>query len=50
MARGRLLQSSLTTKDQFDTQYTVRSFPWSFSNVVVEQATAHELLLGPEKK
>jgi hypothetical protein len=50
MARGRLLQTPLTNKDQFDAQYTVRIFPWSFSNAAVERATAHELVLGPEKK
>jgi penicillin amidase len=37
-------------KDQFDAWYNGRSFPMSFSDAAVEQATVHNLVLGPEKK
>jgi penicillin amidase len=37
-------------KDQFDAWYTGRSFPMSFSDAAVEQATVHKLVLEPEKK
>jgi penicillin amidase len=37
-------------KDQFDAWYNGRSFPTSFSDAAVEQATVHKLVLGPEKK
>jgi len=36
-------------KDQFDAWYNSRSFPMSFSDAAVEQATAHKLVLGPER-
>jgi penicillin amidase len=35
-------------KDQFDAWYNGRSFPMSFSDAAVEQATVHKLVLGPE--
>jgi penicillin amidase len=37
-------------QDQFDAWYNGRSFPMSFSDAAVEQATVHKLVLGPEKK
>jgi penicillin amidase len=37
-------------KDQFDAWYNGRSFPMSFSDAAVDQATVHKLVLGPEKK
>ena len=37
-------------KDQFDAWYNGRSFPMSFSDAAVEQATVHKLNLEPEKK
>jgi penicillin amidase len=37
-------------KDQFEAWHTGRSFPMSFSDAAVEQATVHKLVLGPEKK
>jgi len=37
-------------KDQFDAWYNGRSFPMSCSDAVVDQATVHKLVLGPEKK
>jgi penicillin amidase len=37
-------------KDQFDAWYNGRSFPMSFSDAAVEPATAHRLVLGPQKK
>jgi penicillin amidase len=37
-------------QDQFDAWYNGRSFPMSFSDAAVDQATVHKLLLGPEKK
>jgi len=36
-------------QDQFDAWYTGRSFPMSFSDDAVEQATVHKLVLGPER-
>jgi penicillin amidase len=35
-------------QDQFDAWYNGRSFPMSFSDAAVEQATVHKLVLGPE--
>ncbi len=37
-------------QDQFDAWYNGRSFPMSFSDAAVEQATAHKLVLRPDKK
>ena len=37
-------------QDQFDAWYNGRSFPMSFSDAAVEQATVHSLVLWPEKK
>ena len=37
-------------QDQFDAWYNGRSFPMSFSDAAVEQATVHKLVLGPERK
>jgi penicillin amidase len=37
-------------KDQFDAWYNGRSFPMSFSDAAVEQATVHKLVLGPARK
>jgi penicillin amidase len=37
-------------KDQFDAWYNGRSFPVSFSDAAVEQATVHRLVLVPERK
>jgi penicillin G amidase len=37
-------------QDQFDAWYNGRSFPMSFSDAAVEQATVHKLVLRPEKK
>ncbi len=37
-------------QDQFDAWYNGRSFPMSFSDAAVEQATVHKLVLEPEKK
>jgi penicillin amidase len=37
-------------QDQFEAWYNGRSFPMSFSDAAVEQATVHKLVLGPEKK
>ncbi len=37
-------------KDQFDAWYNGRSFPMSFSDAAVEQATVHKLVLGTGKK
>jgi penicillin amidase len=42
--------SSPYYRDQFDAWYNGRSFPMSFSDAAVEQATVHRLVLGPEKK
>jgi hypothetical protein len=50
MARGRLLQTPLTTEDQFDAWCNAHSFSMSFRDAAVEQATVHELVLAPEKK
>ena len=36
-------------QDQFDAWYNGRSFPMSFSDAAVEQATVHKLVLGPER-
>jgi len=37
-------------RDQFDAWYNGRSFPMSFSDVAVEQATVHRLVLEPKKE
>jgi penicillin amidase len=37
-------------KDQFDAWYNGRSFPMSFSDAAVEQATVHKLVLGPKNE
>jgi penicillin amidase len=37
-------------QDQCDAWYNGRSFPMSFSDAAVEQATVHKLVLGPERK
>ena len=37
-------------QDQFNAWYNGRSFPMSFSDAAVEQATVHKLVLRPEKK
>jgi penicillin amidase len=37
-------------QDQFDAWYHGRSFPMSFSDAAVEQATVHKLVLRPGKK
>jgi penicillin amidase len=37
-------------QDQFEAWYNGRSFPMSFSDAAVEQATVHKLVLGPERK
>lgn len=50
MARGGLLQTPLTTEDQFDAWCNAHSFSTSFRDAAVEWATVHELVLGPEKK
>jgi penicillin amidase len=36
-------------QDQFDAWYNGRSFPMSFSDVAVEQAAVHKLVLRPER-
>jgi penicillin amidase len=41
--------SSSYYKDQFDAWYNGRSFPMSFSDAAVEQATVHKLVLRPER-
>jgi penicillin amidase len=35
-------------QDQFDSWYNGRSFPMTFSDAAVEQATIRKLILGPE--
>jgi penicillin amidase len=42
--------SSPYYQDQFDAWYNGRSFPMSFSDAAVEQATVHRLVLRPDKK
>jgi penicillin amidase len=37
-------------QDQFDAWYNGRSFPMSFSDAAVAQATVHKLVLVPETK
>jgi penicillin amidase len=37
-------------RDQFEAWYNGRSFPMSFSDAAVEQATVHKLVLRPDKK
>jgi penicillin amidase len=37
-------------QDQFEAWYNGRSFPMSFSDAAVDQATVHKLVLGPERK
>jgi penicillin amidase len=37
-------------QDQFEAWYNGRSFPLSFSDAAVDQATVHKLVLGAEKK
>jgi penicillin amidase len=37
-------------KDQFGAWYSGRSFPMSFSDAAVDQATVHKLVLRPEKE
>jgi penicillin amidase len=37
-------------KDQFDAWYNGRSFPMSFSDAAVQQATVHKLVLEPDRR